>query len=633
VSFLSPAKVRRERLRAVEKRREQFRRNGRLNHRETMAVRMSLRRLAFPTFVAVALAGFAPVGMAQSRVAPPLTSKWSPGAIPGGGGITVSAYPIVAGEPFTANNDSRDVETVNGMKLTYESHSIVARDASGRVATRNAESPHVPFPGEKNRSSAFIAAGGSVIDPVVGVRLWWNNAGSPRVDNVVMKSRTLESVMPPRRRSLTACEKEAGQTRHLRNGVTQHIENLGLRRIDNLLAEGCRVTTFIPAGADHGRVPRTITEDRWVSPKLRVTLLYVFHGPNGEQRRRQLDNVVLGEPDPSLFAPPRGYTVRDLDAERKREEEAEFTVQPGEPDAEMLAGAWEANDPFAPYPAQMGIFVQIVANRRVPFYHRMVTGNGPQKFLEMQVRVYERIGGKDEGGWFSTTAPDGVSWDGHRLRILPTHVRPDTFAHGELALDLTFNEQKDLWTGSYTRGGVTKRAELVRPGALSKTASNPFLGAWSDPFLGVWSESGRSGPSPPAPHMPRCVYITRGSDGTLVSWRDTLFGPAVDPSEGLSTAMFQEDDGDALGVKIDGDTLMLQEGIYWAAIGGNAPERFTGMLSHDGMHIIGKWMPPGPQPSWNEAPGPQGQQEPASRPVTTYTRTTSQSCWSNTIDQ
>jgi hypothetical protein len=576
-----------------------------------MPTRVSVRRITLPAFLGFAFAGLGAWGTGRAQANRPLSTNWSPGAVPGGHGIVVLAYPTVSGEPFTAKNDSRALEMVDGARVTYESHSIVARDALGRVATRNAESPHA-------RSGAFIPAGGTIIDPVAGVQLWWTGGGLPQLDKVAMKNRIVKNAMGPRRQPLTACEEEAGQTRHRPNGVAQQVESLGIRRIDNLLAEGCRLTSFIPADIVRNRPPITTTEETWVSPKLRVTLVYVFHGPNGVQRRWQLDNIVLGEPDPSLFVPPPGYAVQDMDAERKRQEQAEFTVQPGEPDAEMLAGAWEGDDPFAPYPAQVGIFVQILANRRVPFRHGRITGSGPQKFQEMQVRVYERIGGKDEGGWFSTTAPDGVSWDGHRLLILPAHLRPGTFASGEFALDLIFNERKGLWTGRYTREGVTRRVHLVRPGALSKAVSNPFLG--------VWSESGRPGHSPSAPPIPRCVYIARGSDGILVSWRDTLFGPAIDPSEGLSTATFQEKDGDAMGVKIDGGNLILQEGIYWAGLGGNAPEQFIGKLSPDRVHIVGEWEPSSPQRP-EGSPALPSQEQLASWPTMTFTRITGSGCW------
>src|SRR3984893_14070252 len=122
---------------------------------EAMAIPTALRQLFVP--LGVALAGPLAALVIGAQTSASLTSQWSPGAIPSGGGITVSAFPIVSGEPFTAENNSRSVQTRNGKRIVYESHSIVARDSEGRVATRTSESPHVPAP--DGGGSLFVPAG------------------------------------------------------------------------------------------------------------------------------------------------------------------------------------------------------------------------------------------------------------------------------------------------------------------------------------------------------------------------------------------------------------------------------------------------------------------------------------------
>lgn len=560
---------------------------------------------------------------------PPLTSKWSPGAVPGGGGIAVAADPIVTGEPFTAENNSRMVMLRKGEKVSYESHSIIARDSLGRVATRTPASPHVQFP--DGEAAGFIPAGGTIQDPAARVQLRWADGDLPS-GKVVLKNRMLPSLPPSGRHRLNACEREKGQTRHLRNGETRQVEDLGERTIQGILTEGCRVTTFIPAGTSHNDQPITTTDESWVSPELRITLLQVIHNSSGQEGTEksngivpqdsiaELDNIVLGEPDPSLFEPPPDYEVRDMDAERERQEQAEFTVQPGQPDAEMLAGAWETDDPFAGKPAQMGIMLKLVANRRVPFQQGKVTGDGPQKFLSFDIRLYERAAGEDQGGWFSTSNAGGASWDGNRLRIEFHGAGTDTpFIHGDIALDLSFNQQKGFWTGNYTRGNTSKPVQLTRPGAASKATSNSFLGAWS--------ETSTMDALHPALHQPTCVHIAQGSDGILVSWGVTRLGPIVDRREEAGTALFQEIDGGALGVEIDGDTLTLQEGIHSGAVSGHGPQRFIGKLSPDGTQIVGTWAPHAPESSGVPSTR-QDQSQSAAGPVTTFARMTGQGCWS-----
>lgn len=192
-----------------------------------MPIPTVLRRHFLPLYVAFAQLWAASMVWAQAN--PPLTSKWSPGAIPGGRGIGVAADPVVTGRPFTAENNSRMMMLRHGEKVTYESHSIIARDSSGRIATRTPASPRVSFPDGK--SASFIPAGGSIRDPAARVQMSWTDGASPLLDKVVMKNRMPPNLPPSRPNALNACERENGQTRNLPNGGTQRIEDLGERTI------------------------------------------------------------------------------------------------------------------------------------------------------------------------------------------------------------------------------------------------------------------------------------------------------------------------------------------------------------------------------------------------------------------
>jgi hypothetical protein len=170
-----------------------------------------------------------------------------------------------------------------------------------------------------------------------------------------------------------------------------------------------------------------------------------------------------------------------------------------------------------------------------------------------------------------------------------------------LGLDLAFNEKIPASTGSYTRDGVTKPIVLARPGASREGTANPFVGGWR--------ENNRIGGA-------RCVQIAQGLDETFVAWRVWNSGPTLSPEEGMNTVTFQETDGDALGVQIEGDTVTLQEGLYWAGIGGNAPRKFTGRLSPDQSQIIGTWVSDLPRPPDQRHEG-----------GATLTRLSGQGCW------
>lgn len=250
--------------------------------------------------------------MACAQTTPSLTSQWSPGAIPGGGVIQVAVYPVVADQPFTAENNSRSVQTRNGQTFVYEAHSLVARDVDGRVATRTEPSPRVPNP--DGRGASDMSGGGGIADPVAGVRMNWVKGGPPPMpgvftptDGVVMRSRLEPGPEPP---PLDPCERKSGKTRNYPNGDTQKIEELGERVIQNVRVRGCRVITYSAPRVGTNQ-PTTGTDEWWSSPQLRITLLRLHHDPTRDETQ-ELDNIVLGQPDHTLFLPPADNTVRDM---------------------------------------------------------------------------------------------------------------------------------------------------------------------------------------------------------------------------------------------------------------------------------------------------------------------------------
>ncbi|MGH7745897.1 MAG: hypothetical protein ACREQ5_14120, partial [Candidatus Dormibacteria bacterium] len=508
-------------------------------------------------------------------------------------------YPIVTGEPFSAEYNTRTVEIRNGKRIVHESHSFVARDSAGHVATRTPESPHV----RDENGVLFVIASGTISDPAAGVLLYWDEEDEPPpLKHVVFKRRIRPNKPLHGPQALSACERVGGHPRDYQNGDTEKIEDLGERTIQNIPARGCRVSVFVPAGSIHNDqlLILSSTYESWISPQLRITLIDVDHDPRVSDSAEQLDNIATGEPDPSLFQPPPGYKIRDLDAEREDEERSQVTLEPEEPDAETMAGAWETGDPFASEPSQIGILVNIHAYRHVPFLQGKVVGSGTQKITSLNVRVYRRVAGAYKCWWFAQPNHGGASWHGNRLRIEFDCDVTGNFMQGQLGLDLAFNQKELTWTGSYARNDVTRPVVLARPGASLKAASNPFLGGWS--ANGGVGDSGS-----------RCVYIAQRLDGSLLAWDDAWDAVFINPSGGMTNASFQEDVGDPLGVRIDGNTVILEEGIYWGGVAGRGPRIFTGKLSPDESQIVGSW-------DWSQH---------TTAKVTTFTKMAGQSCRSH----
>jgi len=101
-------------------------------------------------------------------------------------------------------------------------------------------------------------------------------------------------------------------------GPQTAMENLGTQIIEGIPAEGTRSTMKWPVGSVGNDRPITNVYETWMSPDLKEVILSKSDDPRSGEHTHKLVNVSRSEPDPSLFEPPPGYTVKD--------EEGEFTI-------------------------------------------------------------------------------------------------------------------------------------------------------------------------------------------------------------------------------------------------------------------------------------------------------------------
>jgi len=95
-------------------------------------------------------------------------------------------------------------------------------------------------------------------------------------------------------------------------------EDLGTQIIEGIPAEGKRHTTTYPVGFMGNDRPITNTSESWTSPDLKEVILSKSNDPRSGEHTHKLVNISRNEPDPSLFEPPPGYTVKN--------ETGEFTI-------------------------------------------------------------------------------------------------------------------------------------------------------------------------------------------------------------------------------------------------------------------------------------------------------------------
>lgn len=86
-------------------------------------------------------------------------------------------------------------------------------------------------------------------------------------------------------------------------------ESLGTQTIDGVLCEGRRMTTTYPTGSQGNDRPIVVTQETWMSPELKTTVLSKTSDPRSGEMTFKILDLSRTEPDASLFQPPPDYQV------------------------------------------------------------------------------------------------------------------------------------------------------------------------------------------------------------------------------------------------------------------------------------------------------------------------------------
>jgi hypothetical protein len=95
-------------------------------------------------------------------------------------------------------------------------------------------------------------------------------------------------------------------------------DDLGTQIIEGIPADGRRQTTVWPVDSIGNDRPITTTSETWFSRDIKQVILSKTDDPRSGEHSHKLMNISLAEPDPNLFEPPPGYTMKN--------EKGEFTI-------------------------------------------------------------------------------------------------------------------------------------------------------------------------------------------------------------------------------------------------------------------------------------------------------------------
>jgi hypothetical protein len=237
-----------------------------------------------------------------------------------------------AGNPYTAVKKTTIIQKLSdGTTLTRENNTTEARDSQGRTMVQNS----------MGEMQGHNITNTHVLDPVARTATTWMSQGKQAtrthlpdlrraaqqsgstttglgsgsigvVSNVTGSSqptRTGEAGAPPE--MIRSAPMIAAPVRDPNLRPERKTEKLGGKTIAGVYAEGTRLTVTYPVGFFGNDKPIITFHETWMSSDLKIVLLNIDDDPRTGTRVTEVTNLDRGEPSPTLFQVPEGYTIRD----------------------------------------------------------------------------------------------------------------------------------------------------------------------------------------------------------------------------------------------------------------------------------------------------------------------------------
>lgn len=201
---------------------------------------------------------------------------------------------VVEGAPYQAQVSTETVQTLgDGNRIVRRATGTMARDGAGRV--RRAHTME-----GSDRDAPRMTA---IDDPVAGARY------------VLFADRKVAHKMPWRRPGEGGGRMPPEPGDHPRgpkgDRPAPKTESLGKRTIAGVEADGTRETITIPAGAFGNEKAVEVVAENWYSPELQIMVEGRRRDPLHGDSTYTVTGITRGEPDPSLFEVPAGYSLEE----------------------------------------------------------------------------------------------------------------------------------------------------------------------------------------------------------------------------------------------------------------------------------------------------------------------------------
>jgi hypothetical protein len=229
------------------------------------------------------------------------------------GSVFTMVNPTPKGPPFTAVVKATFDQKLGDGNSIHGNYSYrVARSSTGKTLFEVPSSCY--FGDDGLRHQAYQV---TVTDPAAKTTTHWQRGTTAL--KMAFISHFPEPIRPPE--SELPANPEKIQRAVQASQAQIHTERLGSRTFQGVSAEGTRTIRTIPVGEEGNALVLEISNENWRSRELGLMMMSINDDPRRGRTTTEVDELHQGEPDPAIFAPPDGYTVR--------EQKALEVVQPG----------------------------------------------------------------------------------------------------------------------------------------------------------------------------------------------------------------------------------------------------------------------------------------------------------------
>jgi hypothetical protein len=216
-------------------------------------------------------------------------------------------YPVfyITGVPYTATvRVAVEKKQADGTTVRNVSRILNARDSNGKA--RYEESLGC-FRDKDGRTYDMVNV--TIGDPVAGTSLQWRLVPNPQQKEAPLHHQP-EAFAGSQSRlgelDFEHVETVPGQPTRIVRG-----ESIGSKVIHGIEVQGQRITMTTPPVEQGNTQPTVVIHEWWISTTLGVVIAGTSDDPVRGHTEMELENFTQGEPDPSMFQVPEGYTVKD----------------------------------------------------------------------------------------------------------------------------------------------------------------------------------------------------------------------------------------------------------------------------------------------------------------------------------